>query len=199
MSNTIAYWNFQERKVPHIWVHILPQVSIPLSTAMASMRWNVEENFLVLNQIDVSFLLWLCRHSFLLCCVLYANREIANLQHWYCLENWSVVPRRAKRRWLVIYTEKHYLVVSYISTSWKILMVREELEHVTTGTTSPGCPPVLWISVVTFKQLPNTQSALKRRGENLKNFTINIYASCLTLMVSLKTAEEDVDVTDPTE
>lgn len=55
------------------------------------------------------------------------------------------------------------------------------------------------MSLITLKQPLNTQSALERRGENLKNFTINIYAGCLMLMVSLKTAEEDVDVTDPTE
>lgn len=36
-------------------------------------------------------------------------------------------------------------------------------------------------------------------GKNQNNFTINIYVDCLMLIVSPKTAEEDVDVTDPTE
>lgn len=35
--------------------------------------------------------------------------------------------------------------------------------------------------------------------KNQKNVTINIYVDGFMLIVSLKTAEEDVDVTDPTE
>lgn len=34
-----------------------------------------------------------------------------------------MVPRTAQRRWLVTDTEKRYLVVSYISTAWKLLMM----------------------------------------------------------------------------
>lgn len=53
--------------------------------------------------------------------------------------------------------------------------------------------------MITFQQPLSAESALERRGEAQKNFTINIYVGCLMVMVSLKTAEEDVDVTDPTE
>lgn len=70
MSNIIAYWNFQERKLPHICVHILPQVSIPLSRATYLCNEILKEHFLVLSQIDVHFLLQLCE-DIASCCVVY--------------------------------------------------------------------------------------------------------------------------------
>lgn len=60
-------------------------------------------------------------------------------------------------------------MVSYISTPWKILMVWQELEHVAAvysqQAISTGCPTVLQISVITFKQLLNAQSALEGCGK----------------------------------
>lgn len=65
--------------------------------------------------------------------------KTANLQHWSYFYNWFVVPRIARRWWLVLYTDKHCLVISYISTLEQIL-VNKRLGTVDLQGRSLGCP-----------------------------------------------------------
>lgn len=56
-----------------------------------------------------------------------------------------------------------------------------------------------WLLCSRFCHYFSTTATCRVSTGKTQNFTINIYVGCLMLMVSLKTAEQDVDVTDSTE
>lgn len=78
------------------------------------------------------------------------------------------------------------------------------MEHVTTGAADSqrqsleAASEVLQICY-SFSTTTECRVSTGKCGKTKKNFTINIDVGCLMLMASLKTAEEDVDVTDSTE
>lgn len=63
---------------------------------------------------------------------------------------------------------------------------------------STSCHTVLQICYY-FQRTAECIVSTGKDVDKNQHFTINIYVGSVMLMVSLKTAEEDVDVTDPTE
>lgn len=102
-----------------------------------------------------------------------------------------MVPRIAERRWLVLYTDRRYWVISYISTLSKI---PKALSGLVTGSGRRGSSLPKPISPAAPGLFNTAECTVSTDGD--RAFHDKYLCWLLMLMASLQTAVKEVDVTD---